>query len=66
MREPDHDTLEATVKRAFIDAGWLVGVEIRKTESGPRLFFSSGIGLADAAELVLTIEAGVRKRVIRQ
>lgn len=62
----DAATLLAHLKTAFIEAGWLVDMEITDTEWGQRVSFPTGLGLDHAEELALTIEAGTEKRIIRK
>lgn len=61
--KPD-DTL-ARLKCAFSEAGWLVDLDVIQTAWGPRLTFRDGLGLDHADELILTVQAGVRARVIK-
>ncbi|MFH8340157.1 hypothetical protein [Streptomyces sp. AM6-12] len=59
-----HDML-VRLKGAFSAAGWLADVDVIQTASGPRLAFRNGLGLDHVDELILTVEAGVRARVIK-
>lgn len=59
------DDMTARLKRAFSQAGWLVDVDVVQTASGPRLAFRNGLRLDHVEELILTVEAGVRARVIK-
>jgi hypothetical protein len=68
MPEPEpspHDVL-ARLNQAFMDAGWLVDMEIMNTVWGPRITFPRGMGLDHVLELALTIDAGVTTRVIKK
>ncbi|MFF8993389.1 hypothetical protein ACF09H_26345 [Streptomyces sp. NPDC014983] len=64
-RERRPDDLLARLKSAFREAGWLVDLEVIQTAWGPRLAFRDGLGLDHADELILTVQAGVRARVIK-
>ncbi|RAJ53642.1 hypothetical protein K376_05602 [Streptomyces sp. PsTaAH-130] len=59
------DDMLARLKCAFSEAGWLVDVDVIQTAWGPRLTFRNGLGLDHVDELILTVEAGVRARVIK-
>ncbi|MFR9790808.1 hypothetical protein ACL07V_19465 [Streptomyces sp. MB22_4] len=64
-RERRPDDLLVRLKSAFREAGWLVDLEVIQTAGGPRLAFRDGLGLDHADELILTVQAGVRARVIK-
>ncbi|MFF5433392.1 hypothetical protein ACFY5K_25545 [Streptomyces griseofuscus] len=64
MRDPD--STAAALKTTLIGAGWLVEVTVIHTNWGPRLTFPTGLSLGQAEELILTIEAGLKKRVINR
>ncbi|CAL2065844.1 hypothetical protein [Streptomyces murinus] len=59
------DDMLARLKCAFSQAGWLVDVDVIQTAWGPRLAFRNGLRLDHVEELILTVEAGVRARVIK-
>ena len=59
------DDMLARLKYTFSEAGWLVDLDVIQTIWGPRLTFRNGLGLDHVDELILTVEAGVRARVIR-
>ncbi|WP_440557916.1 hypothetical protein ACSP97_15200 [Streptomyces sp. SCPE 10] len=64
-RERNPDDMLARLKLAFHEAGWLVDLDVIQTSWGPRLAFRHGLGLDHVDELILTIEAGIKARVIR-
>ncbi|MYX26096.1 hypothetical protein GTY75_05335 [Streptomyces sp. SID8381] len=55
----------AKLKGALISAGVLVELEVLDTQWGKRIGIVKGLGLEQAREVTMTLEAGTEGRVIR-